>query len=170
MQISHFSQFLSHSAARRRHKSRSRDGRHRKGEKCGVSVNRGFIDRPADRLAPDGWLAPTREMRPAFCVAVFTDAYFASSPPAFSVPPPPPPHSSSRPSLRRRSTRDERLVHLLVMVRILPDRSTDRPTGRRTSHLEFDQKYLSCPLIFPPSPSIVFNPPRDPLSRLGATP
>lgn len=35
------------------------------------------------------------------------------------------------------------LVHLLVMVWIL----TDRPTGRRTSHLEFDQKYLRWRLL-----------------------
>lgn len=66
---------------------------------------------------------------------------------------------------------DERLVHLLVMVWILPG----RPTGRRTSHLEFDQKYLRWRLLlslYPdsPLPSLSFAASRTFLPRLRKSP
>lgn len=103
-----------------------------------------FIDRPADRLAP-GRLASANASRGRLFASQFSPMLISPSL-LFS--------SSSSFSPFPLQSVDERFVHLLVMVWILPDRST----GRRTGHLEFDQKYLSWRLLLssipgPTSPS-----------------
>lgn len=120
--------------------------RHRKEEKWRVE-SKEVIDRPANRLVP-GRLASANASRgrlfaSRFSPTLISPSLLFSSTTSSS--------SSSFSPFPLQST-DERFVHLLVMVWILPDRST----GRRTGHLEFDQKYLSWRLLlsFIPGPPL----------------